>query len=171
MAHSAAAARAHSNWWLAARLTTAANLTIQAGIGSALIVRAMTSSPGDVVFVSGPWSEFGPVIAYLAGVLVLLGCVPHLVIANNVWGYRRGALHALWVVAVVQAGVQFLLLVVLRVMHPVTVALTVHAGVLILSALAGWRAHHATRRISHHGGANSTAPPATPPDTATKRAA
>src|SRR4051812_27240955 len=123
MAHSAAAARAHSNWWLAARLTTAANLTVQAAIGSGLIVGAMTGSPGDVAFVSGHWSELRPVIAYLGGVLLLLGCVPHLVIANNVWGYRRGALHALSALAAAQAVVQILLLTILRVVHPVTVAL------------------------------------------------
>src|SRR5689334_17473058 len=130
MAHSAAAARAHSNWWHAARLTTATNLTVQAGIGSALVVWAMTSSPGDVVSVADPWSQLRPVIAYLAGVVVLLGCIPHLVIANNIWGYRRDALHALSVLSAVQATVQLLLLIIVRVVHPVTVVLTVHAGVL-----------------------------------------
>jgi hypothetical protein len=171
MAHSAAAARADSNWWLAARLMTALNLTLQGGIGSALVVWALTRPAGEVVGVRGTWGEFGAVFAYLGGVVVLLGCAAHLVIANNVWAYRRGALRALSGLAAVQAAVQILLLLVVRAFHPVTVALALHAAVLILSALAGWKTHCATRHVAHRPPVDQGRPPATPSGTAVGRAA
>jgi len=156
MAHSAAAARADSNWWLAARLMTAINLTLQGGIGSALVVWALTRPPADDAGLRGAWAELKPVAAYLGGVTVLLGCLPHLVIANRIWAYRRGALRALSVVSGAQALVQLLPLLIPSFRHPITVALAFHAAVLILSALAGWKTHCATRHVSHSPSADES---------------
>jgi hypothetical protein len=163
---------ARSGWWYAARMTSMANLIVQAVFGAALI--AWSTAPAQ--HNPGPLGiNMGGLPRFIGGVVVLVGCLPHASIVNRIWIYRREALERLSGVATIQALAQALFLASgSRSVHgvglghdPLATALTTHTALLVLSVLVAWKAYGAsrfdppTRPASRYGAtAGRSGPPA-----------